>query len=320
MKNIQYIDLLKESFNVTWKNRFLWLLGFFILLGSVGSNLNVSGDSSSQVESGVQIFSTLIKDNPILFAFFGVLVVVIILALFILRIVAIAGIIKAINDVNLYKQLSIRAILKEGRRYLWRLLMLEFIVGFALVFVVIVLAAPVIYLFSIKATLFAYLVTILAVLIVTPLVLLAFYLIKYAGMFIVLADEKIRISLEAAHAIFMQNIKDSLIMGIMSIGLGIALVISIIYIFLIFGIVFGILGFIIYLIFAKIGAIIVLVLACLLAVLVVLLFLSWYQSFMYAFWLLFFRQIAFGRKIDTESVIEKIDIEAEVESPTPEAV
>lgn len=318
MKGITYFDILKEAFSITWKNKFLWFFGFLILLGSIGSNLNTSNDNSS-VDSGaaMQAVSLLLKDNPILVATIGFMFLVIMIALFLLRILATAGIIRSVNDINLYRQLSIVSILQEARKYLWRLLLLEFLIGFVLVVIVIVLAIPVVYLFAIKAAALAYVIIAAAVLIILPLVILAYYLLKYASFYLVLADEKIYDSLESAYSTFRKNIKESLLMSLVAIASGLLMAIGMMLVLLLLAIAFLPLGLVAYWISLKTGALVILTIASVVGIVCLVTILSWYEAFSQTAWLLFFKQIALNTK-DKEKTLERIEIDNEI--PTPETV
>ena len=318
MKDIQYFDILKNAFLVTWKNKFLWFFGFLVFLGSFGSNLNMN-NGSAIVEQGkkIKIISTLIQNNPNLFTALSFILVLIIIALFLLRIIAVAGIVKSVNNVNLYRQLSVVAILKEAKKYLWRLLLLEFLVGIVLVLVTLVLATPVLYLFALNAKLLASCALVAAIVIIVPLIILAYYLHRYASFYIILANEKLGMSLESAYAIFAKNIKESLVMGLLTIVTSFLSLAVIIFSFVFLAIVFAPLSLIAYLIFAETGAMVFLIIAILLCIIVFCAIFSLYESFLQAAWLLFFQQIAL-EKHKEKKISEKLEVEGKI--PSPEVV
>lgn len=317
MKNIQYLDTLKQAFSITWKNKFLWFFGFLVLLGSIGTNLNVNDNDVAEQGQKIQFIIAFIQNNPGLSAILGLVMVMVLVGLFLLRILAATGIIKAVNDINLYRQLSVVAILKESRVYLVRLLLLELLIGTVLVIVAIVLAIPVLYLFAIKATLLASLAMAVAIVIILSLVFLAYFLAKYAGFYIILSNTKLRMSLELAYAIFVKNIKESLVMSLTILTASIVLLVAVLLLCLLLVVVFGPLGLIAYLIFAKTGVMAVLIIGILAYMAILGTVFSWYMSFLYASWLLFFQNIALEKQ-DKKKILEKVEVEGKI--PSPEVV
>jgi hypothetical protein len=313
MKKIPYLDILKSAFLITWKNRFLWFLGFLVFLGSITSNFNLNDNSVIEQGQDTAVVATFVQHNPSA----SLILTVIMIALFLLRITAMAGIVKAINDINLYRQLSIVAILGEAKKYLGRLLLLELLIGVALAVVSLILAVPVIYLFALKAKLLAIGILILAIAIILPLLILAFYLYKYASLYIILANEKIKIALEMAYVVFAKNIKESLMLSLMVVAGNLLLVMAIFFLIIPLAIVFAPLGLLAYWIFAKIGAFVVLTIAISCYALLITVIISWYEAFLQAVWLFFFQQIAF-EKDKEKKILEKLEVEGSV--PNPEAV
>ncbi|KKQ51705.1 MAG: hypothetical protein US70_C0014G0008 [Parcubacteria group bacterium GW2011_GWD2_38_11] len=316
-KKIQYLDMLKQSFSITWENKFLWLLGFLIFLGSVGTNLNVNNNSAIEQGKKIQDIAALMQNNPKLTIALGLVLIVVMLALFLLRILAVAGTIKAINDINLYRQLSVIAILKEAKKYLGRLILLEVIVFVALILVMVVLAIPVLYLFALKAKLLAVFISIIAIAIIVPLAILAYYLHRYAAMYIILGDEKIKMSLESAYILFAKNVKESLIMALVVVATGLLMIMAIVISAILLAIVFVPLGFVLYLILAKTGIMITAVIAILICATASVIVFSWYEAFLQTFWLLFFKQIA-SEKNNEKMILEKLEVEGKI--PSPEVV
>lgn len=316
-KNISYFDILKQAALLTWKNRFLWFFGFLIMLGSMGSNFNTGNNESTQQNLNMQFLPDMFKDSPALFIAVIIVVVVVGIILFLLRIVATAGIIKSVNDIKLYSQLSIGAILRESKKYLGRLLLLEILVGLVLAVIAVVLAVPVVYLFAIKVKFLAWAIMAVAIMIILPLIVLAYFLLKYASFLIVLVDEKIRMSLELAYAIFLKNIKESFLMGIFLIVTSLLLTMILAAALFVAVVVFAPFGLIAYWAFAKMGAIIVAIVAVLFLVVALTMIMSWYYAFLNAAWLLFFQQIAF-QKQDDKNMLEEKEVEGKL--PTPEVV
>lgn len=313
MKKIPYLDILKSALLVTWKNRFLWFLGFLVFLGSITSNFNLNDSNVTEQGKEVALVSTFIQHNP------GVSFVLTVIAilLFLLRIAAIAGIVKAISDINLYRQLSIVGILMEVKKYLGRLLLLELIIGISLALISLILAVPVVYLFALKAKLLAIGILILAIAIILPILVLAYYLHKYASLYVILANEKIKIALESAYVVFAKNIKEGLMMSLIVIVSNLLLITAIFFLIIPLAIVFAPFGILAFWIFAKTGALVVMTIAILCFALLITVIISWYETFLQATWLFFFQQIAF-EKDKEKKIPEKLKVESAV--PSPEVV
>jgi hypothetical protein len=318
MKNINFQEIIKQAFSLTWKNKFMWIFGFLVFLGSITSSINFQNGNSAKDASATASLTTFIQAHPILFVSLTVLLVIIIIALFLLKIIATTSIIKSANNITLYKQLSIWTILLESRKYLKKLFLLEIIVSIAMFVVVITLSIPVVYLFFLDAKVFAFFALAIAIIIFIPLLILAFYLLKYSYFYIVLGDFEIRLAIESAYSTIVKNFKESLLMGVVSIGLQIVFVfLCLLTVFATF-IIFAPLGYLTYLLFAKIGAIILAILGVITLILFVLILFSWYIAFLQTVWLLFFQQISFEKNDDKEKITVKQ--EPELEIPTPEII
>lgn len=317
MRNIKYLDILKQAALITWKDKFLWFFGFLVFLGSIGSNFDLGGNDESDKQQRLQFVGDFFEKNPDIFVSLGLLLIVFVVTLFLLRILAIASLIRSVNDLNLYRQLSLKIILKQSIPYLKRLLLLELLVSLSLIAVLATVAMPVLYLFSLNAGVLAYLAMTIAVVIVLPLVILAHYLIKYATFYVVLVDAGLKMALESAYVVFAKNIAESLAMSLSVVVAIFCLLASALLIGIFSAGIFGLLGFLAYLIFAKIGAIVVLCIGIVTCIAILGVLFSWFTSFMYTAWLLFFQQIAF-EKNGEEKVLEELESVEEV--PSPEAV
>ena len=234
MEAVPYFEILKQAFLISWKNKFLWVFGLFISLGSGISNMNwnmgkVSPESQGQSEKII----ALIQQNPKIFI--GIILIAILLMIFFLflRIIGSAGLIKAASDIAVYSQSTAKSILRETKKYFWPLFLVEITVGIAILVVVLTMLTPVLYLFAIKAFVFATVSFLVALGILIPLIIMACFIRKYAFFYIVIGNMKVKVALEYAYGLFRKNIKESLIMGVVAIILGIAVIIPIIFFLLI---------------------------------------------------------------------------------------
>ena len=318
MKPIPYFEILKRALLITWKNKFLWVFGFFISLGSGMSNAswNPGGDSAKS-EMQMTDFINFIKNHPHIFA--GIIFAIIFLAiiLLILRIISSAGIIKAASNIAVYGQSTIRGIFSETKKYFWPLIIIEVAVGLAVFTIIFIMFMPIVYLFLLKSYALGAALLISAILISIPLVILACYIRKYAFFYIIIGNIKMKMAFESAYVLFRKNIKESLLMGIIAIAINVAIIIPVFIFLLAFILLCAPFGLAAYLVFAKTGAFIVLIVGVIFGIIIFLIFFSGYATFIQTAWVLFFQQISLEKK-DEKKVIEKI--EAKVEITTPEIV
>jgi hypothetical protein len=311
MKKIQYGDILKRAFLITWNNKFLWIFGLFIFLGSLGSNINFNAGKISETNEKIQSAISFIQNNfaVTLATSLGILAVIVLL--FLLRLLGMAAIIKSISNLSVYGQSKIKIIFSEAREYLWRLLLLEIIISLGLFLMFLVLLGPVSYLFMLKADTLAVISSIIAALIFLPLLLLAYFLRKYAYFYIVLGNVKIKVSLELAYSLLRKNIRESLVMGCAAILAAIAFTVSVCIFLVISALLIAALGLLLYFLLAKTSAVIICALGCAIEAIIFLLLSSWYFSFMQTAWVLFFQDISLEKQTE-KKLTEKLESAKEI--------
>ncbi|HOF42268.1 MAG TPA: hypothetical protein PLF30_03855 [Candidatus Moranbacteria bacterium] len=313
MKSIQYFKILKEAFVTVWKNKFLWLFGFFVILGSAGSSINIKNSESDSEVLPSQLIS-FFQDNPMVAVFAVLAFLFLILALFLLRLVGTAAIVKSANNIKVYRQSKIRKIISETKKYIWRLFLLEVFVGIALALLAIILFVPIAQLFVLKAYALGILSLIGAAAIMLGLIVISFFLIKYGIFYIILTNMKLRQSLESAYSLFRKNIKESLLMAAILFVLNIFAFILFLTLLTFISIAFIPLVLIAFLVFAKTGVIIILTVALIIILTMTFFLSSIFAAFMQTAWLLFFKQIA-ADKNDEEKFAEKLAAENKIPSP-----
>jgi hypothetical protein len=305
-KNVQYLEIFKQAFQIVWKNKFLWFFGFLIFLGSSGlmnQSLKLKSNNQSLNWDDVIYF---IKDSQAytldidwrLFAL-GILLVL-------LKIVGTAGIIKSVNNLFVYRQSSIRAILAEIKKYFLRLVLMEIVILMAFLIVMLILLIPITYLLTTKAYFFSMIILLVAAFIFIPLAALIYYLRRYAYFYITLADVKIKTALEMAYDLLKKNIKESLMIGLFSI-IGVALC--------------SLITFVLTMLVGSVSLFLnqdnnLLVIFIQGAVINSIVFL-WYFSFMQTVWVLFFQQISLEKQKEKNMSAEVASTE---ELPVSDAV
>ncbi len=294
MKKIQYLEILKRSFLVSWKKKFLWFFGFFILLSLVTGNINAG--KGGLLEKFFSFFGFQQRFFPL--AIFLAIVFTVILYVF--RILSSAALLRCINNMPLYKQKKKGEILAKSLKYFWRLFKMDFLLDLAGFAIFVVLFFPVALLFSLKAFFFALISLVAAILIFIPLLTLIFFLKKFGFIFIVLNDSKLKTSLEFSYGIFSKNIKETILMGLIMFGIFIYTIGFVLFLFAITGLLFLPFVLISYLISAKLLMMVLFFIAGLVALLELFLVGSVSIVYFKVVWLSFFSEIAM-QKIEQES-------------------
>lgn len=305
MEEISYLKILKQAFFVTWKNKFLWIFGFIIFLGSTLSNIDFNYEDVSKQIERMGFLTNIAQNYPNSVLALSAVLTVLALLLFFLKFVAKTAIIKSVNNIELYKQLKFKNIFFEARQYFWRLALLDVLVTLVLVLILAVLAIPVIYLFELKNNFAATLMLVTALLIALPLMILVYYLIEYGTFFLVLSDLKIRIALEFAYLTFRKNLKKSLKMGLISLVLLFCLFLIIVLFSI--GVVLMLLpfGLIEFFLFDNSGLWVSLSVGAIFEFIVTCLLFSGFVTFLQIAWFLFFKQITLEKqKIEKSKVKE----------------
>ena len=307
MKEIQYLDILKKSFLISWKNKFLWFFGFFIFFNLVLDEFISFSDSTSFKNSTISSLSS--KEANLYLA----LLLLIIVSFGVLKVLSVVGLIQSINNPTLYKQKKIKAILFGATKYFWRLLGIDLALDLFIFFVSLFLAFPVTALFALNARLFGILTLIAASFILIPLILLAFFLKKFAHIFMVLSDSNAKASLDFSYTILLKHKRASLLMFFIML-LNLIIFLSCIFgLFLVYFVVVIICSFL----FASAGG--WLALSFLGSMLVILLVVasSFFNVYTQKAWFLFFSQISMQKNEKKALRQEKVLEDNEV--PNPEA-
>jgi hypothetical protein len=317
MKTIQYLDILKRALMLTWKNKFLWFFGFFIVLSFLISNAGANMSALSEKSDRLQIAENFMQSHSLVFLIIGPIFIIIILGFALLRFAAAAGIIKSVNNIAIYRQSTIKAIFSEVKKYIWQLFLLEVLTGIVLGIIFVILLAPATYLLMLKAEKLAVFSFMIAALIFAVLAVIAYYLRRYSYFYIILGNMKTKMALESAYALFGKNIRESLLMGVVTIAVGMAMV-AIIFVFVtISGVVIISLALATDLLIAETGARVLLAAGAIAWMIFLLIVFSWYAAFNQTIWVLFFQEISLEKQKE-KIIAEKMESAEKI--PSPEAV
>lgn len=310
-KSIPFIDILKQAARIVWQNRFLLWFGLLMALGSPGSfNIGGNKDWEKQGEPVKNFFEAhwqfVLAIAVLLFAV-GII-------LFLISLVAKAGLIRSVRDITQNKKTAFRVGWKAGKKYLGKLLGLS-LLFFGVTFVVIVvLAVPVVFLAVAKSWIAAVLVGLLAIAIFIPLIFILALTKAFAEFYIVLPDLRIRGSVEAGYELLLKNLGNSIIFALLLFAVGLAAGIILLPVAAVSlailvpaGIIFFYLNKIVFAVF--------LTFAILMFLAVILFAASIFQAYKTTAWTLFFQEIARVEKPEPEKAAEEA-IEKSI-APTP---
>lgn len=319
MKKIDYLGIIKKSWKITWKNKFLWWFGLFLALGG-GVSFNFPGNSEWKNKMGENEdqITVFINQHWQIIIIVVALAVILGLVFFVLSLISKAGLIKTLDKIEKNLTGNFKKGFQEGKRYFWKILAVGLILGIFIFSLLVVLSFPVIFLFYVKSVVLGILFAFSAVAIFIPLVILASFIGKYSIFYLVLSDLGIRASIENGYQVFKKNILASIIMALFFIPINIVLFVLAVIAFLIAGLIFLPIGIIFYLILAKIGVIIAVSLGGFIFIIFLILINSVFQVFYQTVWFLFFKGIA---SVKMEEKVEENVVEiVEKSIPTPEEV
>ena len=307
INQIQYLEIIKEAFRITWKNRYLWWFGLLASLTSTGSTFSNlwpdSGTNNPDNQSAEKFFQFL-HNNLGFIVMVAVVILIIFIALAVLGILGRGALIKAIAR-NLKGEVTgFKSGLRESKKYFWRILAIDLLILFSFILVLVVLAIPVIFLFANKNILAGLLLTMMAIAIMIPIILLVVFLRMYGYLYVVLGELGFWHSLENAYLLLKNNLASSLVLFLLFVPLGFVMLAVIMAIFIPLVIIFLIIGVIAYLVAQSAGAAIVALLGILFFIVIIFFIKAVYETFAQTVWILFFREIA-SPKV-TEKVAEKV--------------
>jgi len=299
MPNINYLNILRKAWSITWHNRYLWWFGFFIALTSSGSLLNYSSRNNDNAPQMNQQFADLLNQHAGWILAGAIILLLAFVALLIMRILSRSALILSIEKHSKNKPSDFSTGLKEGKKYFWRVLLISFLIQAAVMAVALLIVTPIAFLFMTRSYILGALLTLAGIVIIAPLLVLAFFLVNYSLIYAVTSDLSISEAIENGYSLFRKNIWTSILMTLLLILIAIALLISTLFIIFFLAIIFFVIGLIAFLLLNKIGAAIILALAVILFLLIFLGLRSVYETFYQAAWIFFFHEIASPKVAET---------------------
>lgn len=317
MPTINYIQIFKDAWQITWKNRFLWWFGLLIAIANPGG-MNYLGSSGDNQEIGSTQVSEFMSSHIQLIIAGAIILLAVLIVLAVLGIIARAGLIGTIDNLQKNLTVNFKSGMKEGKKYFGKLFLLGLTIFFLVFASIIVLAIPIIFLIMTKAYALGIFLGILAFFILIPVLILAAFLRIFGYLYIVLGKLSAWNALERSYELFRNNLLANIIMWLLFVPIGFALMLAIIAILILLAIVFIAIGFGLYFAVGTPGAIIAACIGVICFLAIILVLRSVYETFAQAAWYLFFLEIA---KPKVEEKVEEVVLEKKEEVlPVPDPV
>jgi MFS family permease len=302
MTKINYLEIIRRAWAITWSNKYLWWFGFFVALtSSTGNFLNFSNRQNSDNSQMGQHFLDFVDQHASLVIAGIIVAILIFIILLVLRLIGRGALIRSIEKNSNGEKADFSSGIKDGRKYFWKIFWISFLLQAAVMVIILLMVTPIVFLFATKSYILGGLLALAGFIIMIPLIILAFFMQNYSTIYVVLGDLSITEALENGYTLFRRNILSGILMALVFIPIGILVVTSALFLFFFLAIIFLVIGIIAFLIFSKIGAGIVLALAIILFLIIMLGLRSIYETFSQAVWILFFHEIAKPKVTETVS-------------------
>jgi len=238
-----YRKILKKSWEITKKYKWLWFFGLFAsLLGTSGEidallqnqrlanapeflmnikNFFVDFDGKILLNN----FINALASSPLATSFAVALIVGIGLFIIWIATVSQGGLIESIAAIYSKKGIKFKTALNKGKAKFWPLLGLNIIINFLLYFALIILSLPfaVVYLATTSQGALIIL-TILAFILLTPIAIILAFVLKYAFAYVVVDNKSAFTAFKEAWKLFVDNwlvsIEMAIILFVIDIGVG----------------------------------------------------------------------------------------------------
>lgn len=295
---MDYFALVKKAFQITIKNKYLWLFGFFIgtssgsynfYSGGGGSENNSLGDYSYQ--QFVNDARSFLADNWTWIAVISLVVLGVMIFFLVMRILSQGALIGSVNKIDNDKNSNIKDGFKMGLKNFWRVLGLGFVSGITIFLSMIVLGVPIALLFIYKMYVRGVILALIGLVIFIPLSIVVNYMAVYGYRYIVLKNKKAIESLKLAFNLFIKNIWPSVVTSLILMLVGMITVIATIILVIALGIPFLILGILAYLAAKWVGAMIVIGLAIVVFFVLMVLLGAAISTFQSSLWTLTFKEL-----------------------------
>lgn len=304
MEKIDYLSIFKNAWNITKENIFLWIFGFFIFISGFLGNFFSQADSVNKIsQENKNLILEFIQQYIGLFALFLVFVTFVFILTYIVRTISQAAIIKAIDNIALYRNLKFKQIFSEGKKYFWKMFLMEIIIGSAVLVALLLFLMPILLLIYFNSPIMAVVLFLAAVTILIPLFVISFFLKQYGYYFIVLGDFSIKIAIMKAYDLFKREFRKEILFVFLLFCAGMVFFCVLAIIILALVAMIGFFGILIFWLLHETAVIVFVSFSLVIILPGILVVLSVYETFKQIVWILFFKEIAMEKNKDEEKEI-----------------
>jgi hypothetical protein len=287
--NFNYSLLINKAWKIAWRNKLLWIFGFFITSGVESFNYRNSFDLESIRFEALQMIE-IPRGALLIFLIVGLLFGV---AFLILSVISHGAMIKGIDNVSKSITNRFKALWKFGVSKFWRVLAIELIIGIG---VLLLLVPSVLALLDYNWS--ALVAMIWVFLVIVALVIFGnffYYIFAYA----VIEDKKAIESIVLAWKLYVNNFKVSFLVSLLRLGLSIAFGIGLLIATILAALPFVLLGFLFGYLTGAMGALITAIVAAVLIFALVIVVRGFLNTFHFSLSVYTFLELT-GRKVLAE--------------------
>lgn len=273
---MDYWKLVSDAFKITWRHKYLWLLGILAALteGNSLSSFNYSLPSfRDKPDSGKPFFESVqtavvkgvsnnISDgisflnSPILWTVLILFFLVLFLIIIFFSLSARAGMVKSVSEIEKGKESGFGKGLRQGISIFWRIFGLELVVVLMVLLALLITALPAIILAVLSQIA---LLILWIILLILPLIIFFIYLSLlegYAVRILTVEGKGVFESLGLSHQFIKGNFKNVLVVWLIAIILGLAISLGYLLVLVLLLLPLLALGFLIYLVASWLGVVI----------------------------------------------------------------
>lgn len=314
ISEVPYLGIISTAFTITWKNRYLWWFGFFLMLSSIGGlDYSRSDFNSKEITPSFSLENLSHYSHWI---FIGVLFLLIIfIILIILGVISRGAIISSVEKIHKNKIVNFKTAFQDGKKQFSKILLISIFSGLFILGALLILFPPVAFLFLNHNYIISGIMAVFAVIIFIPLIILVAYLRIFGYLYAVLGGLKSWSAIENAYSLFQKNISASLLMAVIFIPLNILLFLVILFALVPITLAILPLGIILFIFEGLFGAGIAGVIGLSILAILFIYLRSFMEVFTEAAWILFFHEIAAPK--EKEIVAEPIAEIEQLPKPLP---
>jgi len=290
--NFNYSNLIKKSWRIAWKNKLLWIFGLFLTAGIEGFGYK-RGFNLEAIQAKGFLLSGMSRPSLLTIT---IIAVAIALILFIISVICQGSMIKGIDNISLKKKNRFKELWQFGVSKFWRILAIEAIIALAVLILMIPLVLS--FLNSFWAAAISAIWILLIIIVITLLGNYFYYVFAYA----VIEDKKVKDSFILGWNLYKNNLKVSILVSLLRLGLSIAFAIGLTIAIYIALVPFVLLGLLLAVKWSAIGALIAAILGSIAVFIIALIARGFLNTFHFALSIYTYLQLT-GRKVLEEKKV-----------------